>query len=355
MSSRLRNLSSTKISFFAFQDIITSVSGILILVALMLSTELDSLEGDPTNPVDPARVETLNQLLSRQQELDGQIGHLREMLATVETSPTISKIENDIAALEKKVVQANVTWSNQQAQVESALRSAAQRNSLLGLTELSMKVQAARRDSEALAESEAKQKQETRQLEEQVRAAQSRLLRARQREGNLWLVPDRNATSKEPILVTVSGAGGILERFDRPSERIQLSSSTGEAELTRRLREFKSNDQYLLFLIRPSGILLFETWVEVAREKGFEVGFDAISEHQSVHFSPPPVEEDTPTSPRNGSENGTREIRPATNNVVKAAASPQAVKPAPPSAKPVASAPKKKSWWQALLEWVGVQ
>ena len=40
MSSRLRSLNSTKISFFAFQDIITSVSGILILVTLKASEDV---------------------------------------------------------------------------------------------------------------------------------------------------------------------------------------------------------------------------------------------------------------------------------------------------------------------------
>ena len=53
MSSRLRSLGLTRISFFAFQDIITSVSGILILITLILSTDLEQPQEGQSVDADP--------------------------------------------------------------------------------------------------------------------------------------------------------------------------------------------------------------------------------------------------------------------------------------------------------------
>ena len=50
--SQLRSVPQAKINFLFFQDIITSVMGILILITLMLSLSLNS--GDPANLDDYA-------------------------------------------------------------------------------------------------------------------------------------------------------------------------------------------------------------------------------------------------------------------------------------------------------------
>src|SRR5688572_12867767 len=99
MSSRLRNGSGSRISFFAFQDIIASVTGVLILVTLILASHLDklsSVDAEDAPEVLEQRLATLNELQT-QLELESQA--LARSLALVQSQPDSSKIEADIAGL----------------------------------------------------------------------------------------------------------------------------------------------------------------------------------------------------------------------------------------------------------------
>src|ERR1019366_10563192 len=82
------------------------------------------------------------------------------------------------------------------------------------------------------------------------------------------------------------------ERFYHPDQARKFSKSSARAEFDSYLGEAKQLDQYVVFLVRPSGIELFERLVKSARDKGFEVGFDALEEDREIHFtSPPPLDE----------------------------------------------------------------
>src|SRR5580692_6322377 len=96
--SRLRSLDS-KISFFAFADILTAVSGVLIFVALLLATDL----GLPTNSKIPSTNPDIEQqiqdVLAQQGEVEAQNQRLQELLTTANTSPDADKWQTDIKRL----------------------------------------------------------------------------------------------------------------------------------------------------------------------------------------------------------------------------------------------------------------
>jgi hypothetical protein len=197
-------------------------------------------------------------------------------------------------------------------------------------------------------------------LDQQVAQAQSKLLKLRQREGQLWLIPDKSTTTKEPILVTVAGASVTIERFDHPDQRKQLDKYDADTAFKSYLGDAKSLDQYVVFLVRPSGIALFQDLVKSARDKGFEVGFDALEENREIHFStPPPVDESTPattapatasTQNASASSNGPGN----TSNATPEATSPKSNQPQPAATPGTPAPPRGKSWWQKLLEWAGL-
>ena len=123
---------------------------------------------------------------------------------------------------------------------------------------------------------------------------------------------------------------------------------------------FRSLDQYVVFLVRPSGIETFQDLVKSARDMGFDVGFDALEEDRQIHFSTPPaVDESTP--PTDTPANAPTQNTSAANgnygspaNTAPAANPPKPNKPQPAAATSAPEPQKEKGWWQKMLEWAGL-
>jgi hypothetical protein len=196
-------------------------------------------------------------------------------------------------------------------------------------------------------------------LETQVARVQSQLLKVRQLEGQIWLIPDKAATTKEPILVTVASSGVTIERFDHPEQRRQLEKIGADSAFQTYLRDAKPLDQYLVFELKPSGIELFQDLLKTARDKDFDVGFDALEENRQIHFSTPPAA-DEPPAPATGpqapsdqkSSTPSASFGPPTNATPAAAVPPKATNSEPRTAPAPPALPKTKNWWQRLLEWL---
>ncbi|HTI99949.1 MAG TPA: hypothetical protein VL527_13795, partial [Dongiaceae bacterium] len=121
----------------------------------------------------------------------------------------------------------------------------------------------------------------------------------------------------------------------------------------------KPLNQYIVFLVRPSGIELFDRLVKLAREKGFEVGFDALEENRQIHFTTPPALDDEAVSPP--AATGAKPQSPAESpapvintNSLPATAPTNSPTPAPATTPPPPAPPKAKSWWQRFLEFIGL-
>lgn len=359
MSSRLRSLDS-KISFFAFADIITAVSGVLIFVALLLATDL----GRPTNSSSQAANSEIEQQLQKtfaqQAEVDAQNHRLQELLASADTAPNLEKLQADITRLRSQLSEEQKKQAAVADQMADSQVTIAARDKVLGLTALKATVQREVQEAESIARQDAKARIEMGNLDQQVTQTQSKLLKLRQREGQLWLIPDKSSTTKEPILVTVAGAGVTVERFDHPDQRKQLEKSDADTAFRSYLREAKALDQYVVFLVRPSGIETFQDLVKSARDMGFDVGYDALEEDRQIHFSTPPaVDDSTPptdtpaTAPtQNASASNGNTGSPA--NAAPAATPPKPNKPQPAAATSTPAPQKEKGWWQKLIEWAGL-
>ena len=399
MSSRLRSLDS-KISFFAFADIITAVSGVLIFVALLLATDLGRPAGKPAQPANAEAEQELQETLAQQQEAAAANHRLEELLAEAEASPDADKLRADIARLQTQLTAAQKKQAAVAGEMAGSETKIAARDQALGLTDIKAAVQKIIREAEEIEDQARQAKESTDGLEQRVARTETKLLKLRERDGQIWLIPERNMTTKEPVLVTVSGAGETIERFDNPAARQQVATPMANIKLNSFLETNKATDVYVVFLIRPSGIELFHELVTTARNRGFEVGYDALEEDKQVHFSePPPIEEPvtppTPVTSRTatttvsgipgmpggstvpggtpgmaggstippggsagmaGAKNepgasGTSETPPASAG--KPAAN---VKPVPPPPPPSPTPPPPaKSWWERLLEWIGLR
>lgn len=304
MSRRRRSLNSTKISFFAFQDIITSVSGILILVTLILATELDRPSSQSSPDADPKLERDLSETLRQQLEVDARNRNLQGLLAAAETAPATEKIEADIKQLQSQLAEEkrkHAALADQLAASQSAIEA---RDRILGLTSIKEQIQQAKLDTESIKRQETKVRAEAPRLEQIIASVQSTILKLHGRDGKLWLIPDQSSTAKEPVLVMVSKSGIRIERFDHPDEVKTFDDSNARTAFRDYLSKAKSTDQYFVFLVRPSGIPQFERLVKLARAENFDVGFDALEEDKEVYFSTPPVIDETARPAKNDPNQG---------------------------------------------------
>lgn len=351
MSNRLRSLDS-KISFFAFADIITAVSGVLIFVALLLATDLGRPTDSDSQAADSELEQRLQETLAQQVEVDAQNHRWQELIAIAQTAPDSGKLQADITILRSQLFEEQKKLAALAAQMTDNHAAIAARDEILGLNDLKGAVHVMVQETEFTARENAKVRSDMENLDQKVAQAQSKLLKLHQREGQLWLLPDKSETTKEPILVTVSGVSVTLERFDHPDERKQLKSSGAADAFKSYLRQAKALDQYVVFLIRPSGIEVFQDLVKSAREMGFEVGFDALEENRQIHFSTPPSVDESP--PPIGKPVNSPPDFNSNSGPPASATPPKPNKPLPAAATNVPVHQKVKSWWQKLLEWVGL-
>jgi hypothetical protein len=358
MRSQLRNWDS-KITFFAFADIITAVSGMLIFITLLLATDLGRPTGD--RAANSQLEQQLQQTLAQQATVDAQNSRLRDLLSRAEIAPNLEKLQADVARLRSQLAEEKQKQTAIAGRLAGSRAAAETRDARLGLADLGAAVDRVLQEAETAARHESEVRGAMDGLERQVERLQSTLLKLRQREGQLWLIPDKSATTKEPILVTVGGAGAVIERFDHPEQRKQLDKAGADSVFKSYLREAKALDQYVVFLVRPSGIGLFQDLVQSARGAGFEVGYDALEEDRQIHFSTPPgVDEPRATNwpavtPDQKSSAPAGNFAPPAKAAKAASIEPAAKGSEPqPAGASVNPAPRKKSWWQRLLEWLGL-
>jgi len=283
-SGRFQRGGQVAISFFAFQDIITAVSGILIVITLLLALHLEEVPPVSTDdePASPARAA----------ELEARLAELASMRAAIESLQAAQAI-TDPAALEAEIAklkQQLAAATTRRAQQET-LASAVKANRAGDAAEV--EVEAVRRRIQANAEKLAALERQAAEsaaamaeLERQVKDRQAALLAEQQRRNDLWLIPQKSSTSKEPILVVVEDRSVALQRFGQ-AEPVRVKSTREFADA---LKVFSKLDHYVIFYFKPSGAGQFSELGSAARDAGFEIGYDAIGEEANVHFGPRPVD-----------------------------------------------------------------
>ena len=112
---------------------------------------------------------------------------------------------------------------------------------------------------------------------------ENQLIEAQARKNEIWLIPDRSTTTREPVLAIVTADAVVIERFDHP-EKIELRGFGLRAKFEQALGSYSKLDQYIVFYFKPSGVDHFAELTEAARNAGFEIGYDAVNENVVIHF-----------------------------------------------------------------------
>ncbi len=274
------------VSFFAFQDVIFSVTGVVIIIALLLALQIDKIR-PPTPRADAVAghsgtissdFELGNFSASRLRALEAKIAEGREALEASRSS--------QLSLLDEAEIKAETNLL--ESRVADLLR---QRNRLmtrsipdlpLGDTspeavEVARLIFETERNTQRLRElvlSNEKIVKEMRSREEMVRELESKALAAMSQSRVLRLIPERTDTTKEPIVVEVGEEQVVARRFS--GER-SLAFLNVEG-FSRYCTGFRPAEHYFVLYFRPSGAKYFEELCDSVRSAGFDLGYDALGE-----------------------------------------------------------------------------
>lgn len=270
MTARSRAALVPPMGLFIFLDLITALSGVLVLITMFLTTFLQ--RGSPLFPGSAPRAEPAleadlrAQLREREREL-GKAEELAEKLRWADYSP------REIRRMLRRLQGLSGEGSSE------GEKSAEQILAELGYQGLQDEVKAAE-GALAEREKEVRQARERHEaLDRQVREVQAGQAAAIGRERGVRLVRDGRDTTKRPVVLELAYAVAKLYPLDQPENFLRLEP---DETLVRRLRNelfgYPPDSHFVFLLVQPSGYGRFAEVRASLQALGYEVGFDGIPE-----------------------------------------------------------------------------
>lgn len=265
-----RGRGGTPISLFAFQDIITSVTGIMILITLILALEvIQKREGSPQNRT--------KQLTEELQQAVQQAQAAKTTVAA--TQAEIEKLRSTLTSSESDLLTAAKVDSTQ---VSQQLADLAELNKLLeaelaASTRSKQESDAARQAMEEEQKSKSQDKQSLEQINETVQQKLEELKKLRQANRVIFNAAQSGPKSPwlvelgtDKILAAEAGKKGPPQSFATPAAFVAWARKQNRAS------------QYFVLLVKPATITQFETVRQALEKAGFDVGFDLLKADQTA-------------------------------------------------------------------------
>lgn len=269
-------------SLFAFQDIITSVTAIMILIVLILTLEVVMRSRMTAVAEDhKAVVQELETAIAR---LERQIAATRKQVAaTQQIAATVVGV--DITALSGAVA----------AERERDLETAA---ALRAAEDTALAAKEERREVDSLGAQAARQERARRQaeldrltpliseLEEECRGLAARQSRkAAPGPAVVLAALEFNPAEgrKRPVVIDVTGAGvAVADAVGAPLRALGWGLSGPPAGLTGWLRSRDAAAESVVIVVRPSGVARYDAVREAVVRAGLDVGTELVGEQTRI-------------------------------------------------------------------------
>jgi hypothetical protein len=253
-------------SLFSFQDIITCVSGIIILITLMLAVELSQRkQGSPRIQTAQLAAKLRDAIADAQAEVARLEAWLTrgDIKAEELAGVSVSALQHDLFAVNEQIKSLEAEIASLQKQAQA-------------VAEKDEKLQAKRFDRE---------KDHKKRAEEELKVTdlEKKLLQVRQQ--NRVFYNPRMADGKQVWLVQIEGdrvlvaPAGSTARPNIFPQRFSIFQQSGfEKWLTNRSPEA----DFFFLLVRPEGINEFSELRKLLIRRGFSIGFDLLGPRQSA-------------------------------------------------------------------------
>lgn len=258
------------LGLFIFLDLITALSGVLVLITMFLTSFLE--RGSPLFPGSALRsspaaeAELRGRLLERDQELR-RAEDLAEKQRWAEYSP------REIRRMLRRLQGMNTEGG------EAGEKNAEEILAEVGLIGLKEEVQAAEAALQKREAEIARERESHESLDRKVRDAQAGQTRALGEERGIRLVRDGRDTTKRPVVVELASTQAKLYSLDQPANFVRMEP---DGKLVSRLRRqlfgYPPDSHFVFLLVQPSGYGWFAEVRAGLQALGYEVGFDGIPE-----------------------------------------------------------------------------
>ncbi len=264
-----RGRSGPSVSLFAFQDIITSVTAILIVIVLLLVLDLVQRKESRNHPVDQIATDLKSRLETLQAEIDRLQAQADSSTTAVQQVSTVTEasLATDIDALRASI-----------EKVTSAIEKSKER-----LTEIEPQLQATealvtatehlRKEAEDLTAQSSKIQSEIEELKEQDRTI---FTAPRGFSGNGWVM----VIEAERIQVASMGRAMVPVTFSGTEEKL-LGNRLSQQFIDWNKKQ-KPSIGYWLLLIRPDGTDVFNALQNELDRQNANYGFDLVDFQQMI-------------------------------------------------------------------------
>lgn len=271
---------TAKSGLLSFQDIIMSVTGILIVISLLLAIEIDK---DP-NEANPAGTSSdADASVASQAELSAALDklvsaetELAQLRASEQTKESESELKASIARLEEELARLVSKSSTKKDATEDTDEELLTKG--VEIVRLTAEIEELRKKLDEAMGVVDEQGPQLRKIEAMVKQAEAAVAAARLKGLKVRLVPEQSDTTKEPIIVDLSRKRTLVMRFDNPKP----VSAANLPEFYRIIEKFDPTKQYFVLFVRPSGADRFEQIRQAIVNSKFEVGYDAIEEDTKI-------------------------------------------------------------------------
>ncbi|MDD3469685.1 MAG: hypothetical protein PHE53_06855 [Thermoguttaceae bacterium] len=256
------------ISLFSFQDIITSVAAIMLLITLILMLELiqQSEHANTTAPVET--------VLNLQQQLAAQQAKLSLFRTRMET--VTQSLTEQPALTQSEVLQELQSLQAELAQLRLDAKQLTQQEQRASTRFHVAKDQCAALQVDA---------PNIQSLEEELATLQRE--RTRLSIGGQMIFNPPPATDRRAWIVDCSQNQAILIPFGWTGQREVFTKTVLHSLKNQFLYRLESCDpqrEYFVFFVRPGGALLYMQVLSELQARGYEVGLELIDQDQEIVF-----------------------------------------------------------------------
>ena len=252
-----RGRSGPAISLFAFQDIITSVTGIILLITMMMAVELvQNMQRAASAPQEQKSSAVERTLRGTLEENAQEIVRLERLLEETTT------IRFDADALRRRLANlsaATAELEKQTTRIEVTQKDIEQR-----------KAELAEQSKDLTPEAIEKLAEEQREMAQQIEAM---------RQSNRVIFNRPEGAARIPWLLELN-ADGILAAEMGASRPPQ--SFADAAGLLTWVGTQNAGAIYFVILVKPDSILTFDSLRQELQERQFEVGYDLLGADQTA-------------------------------------------------------------------------
>lgn len=251
---RSRASRANPFSLFAFQDIITSVTGIVILITMMLALELVHRKASSPQAKTVEISDTLGDALAQNQQ---EIERLQRIVDEGHQS-----FQFDADSLKNRLEE--LRKASSELQMQNA--------------QLSEEMADARLRQEQL-EQEAQQvtPQDLQSLQQELQTTRQQLQKLKQSNRVIFNRPE--GEPKTPWLLQVEGDGILAAEVDKSMQPLRFASTQDFANWA---AGQNSGAIYFVLLLKPSGVSRFQELRQTLRTSGFDIGYDLLSHSQEA-------------------------------------------------------------------------